>query len=316
MLKLDRRSFLRSTAAGAGCVLVAPSPGLSGITARAARSATDRVTLGKTGVEVSFLAQGTGFNGGERSSAHTRLGQEQFSRLIRHSFDQGVNFFDMADLYGSHSFVKNALKGVPRDKYAVLSQIWPYPTGWITPSGGAFEEVDRFRREAGVEVIDVCLIHCMMDSKWPEVFRRVRDELSELKQKGGVRAVGVSCHDYGALKIAAAHPWVDVILARINHKGGSYYSMDSGVEEVAGTLRLARSNGKAIIGMKIFGAGRLVKAEEKDASLRYVLGSGLIDAMTVGMLKIEEVDDSIKRINLASHVQARRGVGNLGKGDA
>ena len=41
---------------------------------------------------------------------------------------------------------------------------------------------------------------------------RVRDDLSELKQKRVVRAVGVSCHDFGALKTAATHPWVDVIL--------------------------------------------------------------------------------------------------------
>jgi 1-deoxyxylulose-5-phosphate synthase len=107
----------------------------------------------------------------------------------------------------------------------------------------------------------------------------------------------VSCHDFGALKVAADHPWVDVILARINHKGGKDYSMDGTAEEVAGVLKKARQNGKTIIGMKIFGAGKFAKdGAEKDASLKYVFSNGLVDAITVGMLNTDEVDDTMKRM--------------------
>ena len=60
----------------------------------------------------------------------------------------------------------------------------------------------------------------MQNVQWPTEFERIRDELSQLKDKGVIRATGVSCHDLGALKVAAEHPWVDVIFARINHKGG------------------------------------------------------------------------------------------------
>ena len=108
--------------------------------------------------------------------------------------------------------------------------------------------------------------------------------------------VGVSCNDFGALKVAAAHPWVDVIFARINHKGGSEYYCDASADEVAAVLKTARGNGKAVVGMKIFGAGKLVAPEEKDASLRYVLGNGLVDAMTIGMLSPAEVDDTLQRM--------------------
>jgi predicted aldo/keto reductase-like oxidoreductase len=136
----------------------------------------------------------------------------------------------------------------------------------------------------------------MTNAKWTDQEARVCDELSELKQKGVVRAVGASCHDHGALKTAATHPWIDVIFARINYKGGKDYSMDDSVEEVTKTLKLARSNGKAVVGMKIFGAGKLVTPEEKDASLKYVIGNNLVDAMTIGMLSTEQVADSMTRI--------------------
>ena len=60
--------------------------------------------------------------------------------------------------------------------------------------------------------------------------------------------------------------------------------------------KAARQNGKAVIGMKIFGAGKLIKPEEKDASLKYVFTNDLVDAITVGMLKPEEVDDTLKHM--------------------
>lgn len=295
---LDRRDFLKTSLAGAGVLLAGPLTGLAQAEPSKPRSATDRVLLGKTGIRCSFLAQGTGFNGYRRSSEHTRMGQEKFTRLLRHAFDEGgVNFLDLADLYGSHPFVRNAMKGVPRDRYVVLTKIWPRKEDWNTPSGGAREEVDRFRRELDTDMLDICLIHCMLNDKWQQEYARIRDELSELKQKGVVRAVGVSCHDHGALKLAARDPWVDVIFARINHKGGSDYSCDDTVEAVTQTLKTARANGKAVVGMKIFGAGKLTDAPSKDASLRYVIGNNLVDAMTIGMLTPEQVDDTIERIN-------------------
>ncbi|HOJ62414.1 MAG TPA: aldo/keto reductase, partial [bacterium] len=96
--------------------------------------------------------------------------------------------------------------------------------------------------------------------------------------------------------IAAEHPWVDLIFARINHAGNK---MDGSPEEISKTIQLARANGKAVVGMKIFGEGTLVKPDEKDASLKYVLRNDLVDAMTIGMLSLEEVDDSMKRISTA-----------------
>jgi aryl-alcohol dehydrogenase-like predicted oxidoreductase len=263
-------------------------------------SGTGLVPLGKTGIKVTRLAQGTGFNGYNHTSEHTRRGKASFDRLVRHSLDQGVRFIDMADLYGSHSFVKDLIKDLPRDKFALLSKIWPRKESWVTPSGGAKQEVERFCKELGVERIEVCLIHCMGNDRWPTEFERVRDELSDLKQKGMVGAVGVSCHDFGAMKVAAKHPWVDVLLARVNHKCGKDYACDASAREVAELLKTARSNGKAVIGMKIFGAGKLVKPEEKDASLKHVFTSGLVDAITVGMLEPKEVDDTLKRMGQVS----------------
>jgi len=294
----SRRQFVAGALAGAGILAVRPK-WLAAAEAGSNQGkckATEIVALGQTGIKVSRLAQGTGWNGGARSSAHTRLGEKAFTRLVRHSLDSGITLMDTADLYGAHPYVRTALDGVPRDKYRILSKIWPRKEFWNSPSGGAREEVNRFRRELRSDVIDICLIHCMTHSEWPEEFERIRDELVEMKQKGAVRAVGVSCHDFGALKSAANHPWVDVILARINNVGTEAH-MDASVEEVTKVLKQARKNGKVVIGMKIFGAGKLVKPDQKDASLKYVFENKVVDAITIGMMSPDEVDDTIKRMN-------------------
>ena len=296
----SRRQFIGTVLAGTGALVAGPglSAARAGRRSRRGRQVTDVVTLGKSGIKTNLLAQGTGWSGGARSSAHTRLGEKEFVRLIRHSLDKGIRFMDMADLYGAHPYMRTALKGVPRDDYNILTKIWPREEFWNMPSGGATKEVDRFRKELNADVIEICLIHCMTDTEWPETYKRVRDELSEMKDKGAVKAIGVSCHDLGALKVAATHPWTDVVFARINN-AGKEAAMDGSPEEVSPVLKQARANGKIVIGMKIFGSGKLTSPAQKDASLKYVFENELVDAITIGTLNEGQVDDTIKRANKA-----------------
>jgi aryl-alcohol dehydrogenase-like predicted oxidoreductase len=295
----SRRSFIRTTALGAGALVTAPSLFRTGLAAAPPGNVEELVALGKTGIKASFLAQGTGYNGYNQTSAQTRAGKESFDRLVRTSLDRGVNFMDMADLYGSHPFVRDVVKGIPRDRMVMLSKIWPRKAEWNEPSGGAFAEVERFLKELNTDRLEICLIHCMTNDRWATEYEQIREELTTLKQQGKVRAVGVSCHDFGALKVAAEHPWVDVILARINHKGGRDYSCDASVEELTPVLKQARANGKVVIGMKIFGAGKLTSPEDKDASLKFVVQNGLVDAITIGTTDPGQVEDTVTRVNKA-----------------
>lgn len=295
--RCSRRQLFNTALAGAGAMVVGGKASHAAAAPPAGKtSATEIVTLGRTGITTSRLAQGSGWNGGARSSAHTRLGEKAYTELIRHGIDSGIRLMDQADLYGSHPYLRAALDGVSRDKYEILTKIWPRTEFWNLASGGAKEEVNRFRKELKTDHLDICLIHCMQDSNWTEEYKRIRDELSEMKEQGAVRAVGVSCHDFGALQVACEHPWVDVVLARINNVGKSAL-MDASVEEVTAALSKARAAGKTVIGMKIFGAGKLTSPEQKDSSLKYVFENRLVDAITVGMMKPDEVNDTIRRMD-------------------
>lgn len=126
-MKISRREFMGAAVAVGGVAAAAKLTGprslpyppfdhLAGFRPDTTiKWATDRVLLGKSGIKVSLSGIGTGSIGAGHESNQTRLGQAAFTDLIRHTFDSGINFFDLADSYGSHPFFKEAMKGVPRD---------------------------------------------------------------------------------------------------------------------------------------------------------------------------------------------------------
>jgi aryl-alcohol dehydrogenase-like predicted oxidoreductase len=251
-------------------------------------AAFDTVTLGKTGIRTSRLAMGTGTIGSGHHSNQTALGMKGLSDLLLNGYDHGLRFFDSADAYGSHPHVSEALKHVPRDQVAVLTKTFS------RDPKSARADLDRFRRELGVDYIDICLMHCLTEGDWTERFQGVMDVLSEAKEKGIIRAHGCSCHSIEALRAAAKSPWVEVDLARINPIGSH---MDASPQEVVSVLREMKAAGKGVIGMKILGQGDL--RGRVDDAIRYALSLGVLDAFTIGAESRAEQEDLMRRIAAA-----------------
>ena len=84
------------------------------------------------------------------------------------------------------------------------------------------------------DYIDILLLHCMLDKDWNTKKRGAMDVIEEAQAKGIVRTKGVSCHTLEALKTAAAEPWVEVDLARLNP---AQAAMDSDPNTVIGVLK-------------------------------------------------------------------------------
>jgi 1-deoxyxylulose-5-phosphate synthase len=288
---MHRREFLIRSAAGLGAAWLTSKNVLEALAnqpALARFSANDIVTLGSTGIKTSRLAMGTGTVGSGHHSNQTALGVKGLSDLLLNGYDQGLRFFDAADSYGSHPHVAEALKHVRRDKVTVLTKTW------ARDPATARADLDRFRRELGVDYLDICLMHCVTEGDWTERFKGVMDVLSEAKQKGIIRAHGSSCHSIEALRAAAKSPWVEVDLARINPIGSH---MDADPETVVGVLRSMKASGKAVIGMKILGQGDLRNRQSE--AIKYALSLGVLDAFTIGAESRAEQEDLIRRVAAA-----------------
>ncbi len=288
---MKRRQFLTTAAYGVGAAWLG-----SKMTGRALAmpeltkkfSAADTVVLGNTGIHTSRLAMGTGTVGVGHHSHQTALGVKGLSEMLLNGYDHGLRFFDAADSYGSHPHVAETLKHLPRDKVTLLTK------SWARDPAGMRADLDRFRKELGTDYIDVLLMHCLTEGDWTERYKGAMDVLSEAKQKGIIRAHGCSCHSIEALRAAAASPWVEVDLARINPTGAY---MDADPATVIGVLKQMKASGKSVVGMKILGAGEL--RNRQDEALKHALSLGLLDAFTIGAESRAEQEDLIRRIAAA-----------------
>ena len=300
MSQFNRRGFLSSSAGlAAGVAATAGLP--ASVSAKTAAPEPGivppppEIELGNTGIKMSRLGQGTGVRGGSRQSDQTRLGFSKLVDLFHHAYDRGITFFDLADLYGSHVYFREALRTIPREEISILTKVWWRYDGPKENTSAdhrrqaARATLERFRHELTTDYIDIVLLHCLQDAAWTDNMQPYMDEMQKAKQAGQIKAVGVSCHDFGALKTAAAADWVDVILARVNPKG---LHMDAAPQEVIDVLREAKAAGKAIIGMKILGEGRL--ADEREACIEFAQGHDFMDAMTIGFHEPEQIDEILQ----------------------
>jgi len=290
--RLNRREFLKTSAAALSIGLAAPA-----VAGAARRTASDQVTLGKSGVRLSRLGIGTGSNNGQ---VQRDLGQDGFTRLVHAAYDRGITYIDTAHNYQTHGMVREAIKGLPREKLFIQSKLpWDRPEF----ADHATEQIDRVRLELGTDYVDSLLIHCTTTHTWPADLRPMQDAYDEAKAKGHIRVKGVSCHGLPALSAAATHDWVDVHLARVNAQGRHMDGAkgdwsEKGERDVAMThLRTMHERGHGIIGMKLIGNGEFIGAADRDAAMRFVLTCGCVDAVVVGVDSVAQLDETIDRMN-------------------
>ncbi len=288
MSTITRRDFLAGLTATAGVATLAEPLVWAAESGAKPKKGSDLVKLGRSGLQTTLLGIGTGTVSGSQQRA---LGQEGFTKLVRHALDRGIRYIDTADSYKTHPFVRKALEGVPREKYFIQSK------SGKKDAQGMKADIERFRKELDTDYVDSLLMHAMFKAGWPTDMRPVMDVLREAKEKGRVRAMGFSCHGREPLVASAETDWPDVQLVRINPFGDK---MDDSPEKVAAVIKKAHQQGRGIIGMKIYGETGFGSKEKRLQSLKYVLGLGCVDCFTIGFTSIQQLDETLELIEQAS----------------
>jgi hypothetical protein len=295
MYRPTRRDFLKSSIAAT----VLGGLGGSAAAQSGKRTATDWVTLGKSGVKVTRLAFGTGTFGGR---VQRELGQERFTSLVRYGYDRGIRFFETAESYrGMPQMLATALKGIPRDTYRLMTK---YSTPRNTYETKA--TIDLFRQELNSEYFDILLLHCVRRPSWAQDFQRAADDFSEAKSKKIVLAQGASVHGLPALRSFPGNKWLDVAMIRMNHNGTRMDTPDmrdvdapGDVDEVVSHTRKVHAQGTGVVSMKLAGEGRFTSPDDREAALKFTMNLGCVDAVTIGFKSTAEIDEAIERMNRA-----------------
>lgn len=286
MSTINRRDFMKRSGA-----VTAAAVATSTLIQSSAHAATVLKPIGKTSLKTTYLGIGTGTKAWNGSSAQNRQGREAFVNTLEQAYDRGLRYYDLADMYGAHDYMRDALKrNVKREEVMMLTKTVAREPEKLKA------DLDRFQKEINTDYFDIVLLHCMTKGDWNQDLAACMDVLSEAKQQGRVKAVGVSCHNLDAMKTASQIPWVDVMLNRINPYG---VKMDGTPEEVLEVLETAHANGKGMLGMKILGEGEI--ADKRRESLKFVMGLACIDVITIGFMNDKEIEDIF---SLMDEVQA------------
>jgi 1-deoxyxylulose-5-phosphate synthase len=288
----SRRDFLKTGLAAASL------GGATTLQVKAARgTATDWVTLGKSDVKVTRLAFGTGSFSGE---VQRDLGQDQFTRLVRHAYDRGIRFFETAESYSEmHKMLGVALKGIPRDSYRLMSKVT------TRHSGNPLEKIDELRKLANTDYFDVMLLHWQHVASWPTDSLRWQDGILEAQSRKMVVGHGASMHGLPALRQAPGNNWLQVAMIRMNHKGTAMDAEDyntagpGNVSEVVTHVKQVRRQGMGVVSMKLVGEGRFTKREDRQAAMKFAFRNAGVDCVTVGYKNTAEIDEAIENLNLA-----------------
>lgn len=290
--RITRRNFLAGSAVLTAVATLTPAC----VTAAGKKTATDTVTLGKTGIKTSRLGIGLGSNSG---NVQRNLGQEAFNKLVRAAFDRGIRYLDCAQSYKTFDWVADAIKDLPRDELFILSKIGGNPD---KPE----EVIDRQLKILRTDRIDCMLVHCAVTPTWTQERSRLMEAIDAAKAKGKIRSKGVSCHALPALRVAATSEWVEVNLVRVNpqakHTDSETPKWDAPgtvIEPVLEQLAIMKQNSHGVIGMKLIGDGDFKNPDDRERSIRFAMSRRELDAVTIGFKSAAEIDEALERMNRA-----------------
>ena len=116
--------------------------------------------LGRSGLKISEISLGAWVTFGSQMDEHTAVD------LIHAAYDQGVNFFDNADMYANGQaeiIMGKAIQDLPRESLVISSKVfWPTmpgPNGRGLSRKHVIESVNASLRRLKLEYLDLYFCH-------------------------------------------------------------------------------------------------------------------------------------------------------------
>ncbi len=232
-----------------------------------------QVSLGKTGIDVSKLCFGTL----TLSPLQRHLSIDEGAALLGYARDNGITFFDTAELYQNYTYLKKAFER--KDDVVIATKSYSYD------QKTAQESLDKARLGMNRDVIDIFMLHEQEGELTLKGHREAIDYFIEQKQRGVIKAFGISTHHIAGVEAAAMMREIDVIHPIMNLTGIGI--ADGTRDEMSAAIMTAHEAGKGIYAMKPLGGGHLIQIREQ--ALAYALAQEDADAIALGMQSEAEV---------------------------
>ena len=248
-------------------------------------------------LEVSVIGYGAWGIGG--APFWKNEGDKKSIDSIKASFDQGINIFDTAPVYGfghSEELIGKALKPV-REKVILATKCG---LRWDKESLSALrkdasrksilEEIDQSLKRLGTDWIDLYQVH------WPDVetsHQETMETLLEIQEQGKIRSIGVS--NYSAAQIKECSQYAKIISLQ-----PEYSLLAREIEKE--TVPLCIENDIGIIAYSPLSSGVLTGKYDKNSKFKDWRGKGIIGTFTG-----EGYTENISKVDLLKVIALEEG---------
>ena len=232
--------------------------------------------LGNTDIEVSPLC----FGSLTMTPFQSNLTVEEGAELLCYGYDKGIKFVDTAQLYENYQYIRKALDYIPRQDYIISSKTYAWNE----------ELAEKALKEAmeslGTDYIDIFLLHEQESEHTIKGHYEAIEYLIKAKEKGYIRAVGLSTHRVSGVLGANKYKEIEVLHPILNKKGLGI--ADGTAEDMVEALRQSKALSKGIYSMKPLGGGHLIA--EIEEAFQFLKKCEFIDSIAVGLQSKEEID--------------------------
>ncbi len=248
----------------------------------------EKKVLGLTGIEVSEICFGSLTLG----PLQARMSLGDGSNLLEYAFSRGINFIDTAEYYETYPYIKEFLRDkiekvkINREDIVIATKSFAFD------KKGAERSLGRAMKEMGVSYLDVFLLHEQESEHTIRGHWEAAEYFIKAKEKGYIRAFGISTHSVNAVQAALKIPEIEIIHPLINKKGLGI--INGTRDEMIHSINLANELGKGIYGMKVLGGGNLIS--EYESSMDFVLALKSLHSIAVGMQSKAEIDANIEYV--------------------
>ncbi len=213
---------------------------------------------------------------------------ERAGEIFAYAFDRGINLVDTAQYYRNYEHIRAGLRKCKHpDDVMISSKSYAYDRA------GALDAVDEARRALDRDCIDLFMLHEQESIHTLRGHWEALETLFELREKGVIKAVGISTHYVagveGALELAREGWPLDVVHPLFNKAGIGI--ADGTPAQMAEALEHLHGTGCGIFGMKALAGGHLFRTPTEAFS--FVLSQPFMDAVAVGMQSEAEVDANL-----------------------
>lgn len=253
-------------------------------------------TLGQTGLEISPIGLGTVKFGRDQAlkypNSFTIPNDQEVVALLSYAQELGINLLDTAPAYGNSEERLGALLGKSRNNWIIVSKVGEeFINGeslYNFTKEHTIMSVERSLKRLKTDYLDVILVHSDGNDAYNIENFGIFDCLSDLKQKGLIRAFGMSTKTIEGGLLTIKHADVAMITHNPIHTNEQP------------VIAEAYKTNKGILIKKALASGHIQKIPGQDpisTSLNFIFQEPGVSSVIVGTINREHLAHAVDCVN-------------------